>query len=196
MFCVCTLLVWLMGEAARLLCLLSLSPVDDRNILMAICHHPVTVERWMLERQPCWPLKHLTVHLRDVHACVYACMLVLTANTPALSCFGWCPQRGAWVGACLCCSNQVVISTQSDCSLCEKEHHGVMSAAKVRLDYILSLKLSSFRQKEMLFVGQKIIGWVSEHADFIIASSPTFFVFLPLSVTSWVVSLDTILACQ
>lgn len=32
-------LVWLMGEAASLL-----SPVDSRNILTAVCHHPVTVQ--------------------------------------------------------------------------------------------------------------------------------------------------------
>lgn len=54
-----------MGEAARLPCLLCLSPVDNRNILTAVCHHPVIVERWILERQPCQPLKHFTVNLGE-----------------------------------------------------------------------------------------------------------------------------------
>ncbi|KAM7404714.1 hypothetical protein PAMP_012036 [Pampus punctatissimus] len=49
---------------------------DDRNILTAVCHHPVTVERWMLERQPCQLVKLLTAHLRGVHACLYARILV------------------------------------------------------------------------------------------------------------------------
>lgn len=78
--------VWLIGEAARLLCLLRIVPVDDRNILTAVRHHPVTVERWMLERQPCQPLHLLTVHLRDARARVHV-RWYSASRYSALSCF-------------------------------------------------------------------------------------------------------------
>ena len=99
------------GKAAKLL-----SPIDSRNILTAVCHRPVTLERWMLERQPCQPLKHLTMHLRgvcvpvSVRSCWFSASRYSALFPPKRN------QSACCHAARLCCNNQVLISTRSDCN--------------------------------------------------------------------------------
>lgn len=154
-------------EATRLV--YALCPEDDRDILTAACHHPVTAQRWMLQRQPCQPLKHLTACL-----CVHGGS-VPADTQPSLVSTDSPKEEAEWVTwcACLCFLNQVVIYAHPDCRLWKD--HGMMRAAKVRFT-TQRHKLGSSIGLKMLFAGQKL-SWNT------IACHKTILFFLALGLS-------------